>query len=119
MMQRLAQAIGLPTLQVVIDDFIAALRQHPLFAAMMSQAEPGRLRRRLIAFWYAALDGESYRLPSEECPPLRPLSQDQWRVTQALFGRAINRHVPAYLAKPWQQRLEWFGQSLPLSGRMG
>lgn len=115
MMERLAQAIGLPALQAVIDDFIAALRHHPMFAATMSGVEQlDRLRHKLVSFWAAVLDGESYRVSSASFSSLFAGTRHEWRAAYALFARAIQRHVPGYLARLWQQRLDWFGQSLPL-----
>jgi len=120
MMEYLAQAIGLPALQAVIDDFIAALRQHPLFAAAMrGVARLDRLRNRLVTFWYAVLDGESYRWPAQAGLPLQPASQQEWRAAQQLFDQAIARHVPQHLALGWQQRLAWLGQTLPLAETVG
>ncbi|BCL76950.1 hypothetical protein JHS3_26860 [Jeongeupia sp. HS-3] len=123
-MQGLASAIGYSRLQAVIDDFVAALRQHPWFATVNERMpEFDVLRRRLLAFWHAVLDGESYRLP-----PALPhfaevddgkVSECEWRTVNALFTESIDRHLPPHLAEPWRQRLDVISQSLPLSQTRG
>ncbi|WP_035054767.1 hypothetical protein [Andreprevotia chitinilytica] len=114
-MEKLASAIGWPTLQAVIDDFISTLRQHPLLASVLHKLqEHDNWRTRLAAFWHAVLDGESYRVPSLCVPSTNPIRPSQWRALGVLFRRAISRHVPEYLAASWRQRLDWFGQSLPM-----
>lgn len=117
-MQALASAIGYGRLQVVIDDFINTLKQPPWFAAISDRAsELDALRRKLLTFWYAVLDCESYRLP----PALpyfpviddRPVDESEWRTINALFAESIDRHLPPHLAAPWRTRLDLLDQSLP------
>ncbi|GHD65115.1 hypothetical protein [Jeongeupia chitinilytica] len=119
-MQALASAIGHGRLQAVIDDFVDTLKRHPWFAAINDRIpEFETLRRKLLAFWYAVLDGESYRLPPAlpYFPAIddHPVSECQWRTVNALFAESIDRHLPPHLAKPWRMRLDLFGQSLPLN----
>ncbi|WP_432722894.1 hypothetical protein R0381_001417 [Jeongeupia wiesaeckerbachi] len=120
-MQALARAIGHARLQAVIDDFVDTLKRHPWFAVINARMpEFDTLRRTLLAFWHAVLDGESYRLPPAlpHFPAIddHPVSKCEWRTVNALFAESIDRHVPPHLAASWRQRLDLVSQSLPLNG---
>ncbi|HSC80084.1 MAG TPA: hypothetical protein VLC08_07010, partial [Chitinolyticbacter sp.] len=88
-MNKLASLIGFDNIAAVIDDFIHAAARHPRLAAWLSRASDLRpYRQRLIAFWTAALDGESYRLdrPASQLPALiDDLDRQRWHSIETLL----------------------------------
>lgn len=115
-MQKLASLIGFDTIVAVVDDFFRAALQHPMLAPWLSRASDLQpYRQRLIAFWYAALDGESYRLPrpASQLPALiDDIDRRQWRSIEKLLHHAIDRHVPGHLAQHWHRRVDQLGETV-------
>ncbi|UXY15664.1 hypothetical protein N8I74_01225 [Chitiniphilus purpureus] len=116
-MDKLANLIGLDNIVAVVDDFFRAAAQHPLLAPWLARAaDLERYRQRLVAFWYAALDGESYRLarPTSQLPALiDDIDRHHWHSIETLLHHAIDRHVPGDLARHWHRRLDQLGETVP------
>ncbi|GLS02989.1 hypothetical protein GCM10007860_01320 [Chitiniphilus shinanonensis] len=116
-MYSLAYAIGIDRIIAVIDDFLDVASQHPAIAALLSRIPaPLPWRQRLVAFWYATLDGESYRLSNVRTDGAVLFSlvrSNEWQAADDMLRKAIARHVPPYLARQWGQRLDTLGESIP------
>lgn len=117
-MYALASMIGIPAIKNVVDDFLSLLRQHPRFATSINQfADEGPLKGRLVQFWYAVLDGETWRLSmsrgGNSGMQFPAIFAEAHGVVFQLFRKAIARCVPADLAQAWQRRLDILEQSFP------
>ncbi|TJZ77523.1 hypothetical protein [Chitiniphilus eburneus] len=115
-MSSLAYAIGIDRIMAVIDDFIDVASQHPVMIALISRAPAATpWRQRLLAFWYAALDGESYRLAArnDEASLFNLVGSSEWRTLDEVLRGAIERNLPPYLARQWDRRLDSIGESIP------
>ncbi len=116
-MNALASMIGIPAIKAVVDDFLSLLRQHPRFSASYNQiADEGRLKTRLVHFWHAVLDGETWQLSltrgvaGGQMPAI--FAESHGLVFQ-LFRAAINRCLHNELGQAWLRRVDILEQSFP------
>ncbi|GGP22891.1 hypothetical protein [Silvimonas iriomotensis] len=116
-MNALASMIGIPAIKAVVDDFLSLLRQHPRFSASFNQiADEGRLKTRLVHFWHAVLDGETWRLSltrSNGGAQMPAIFADSHGLVFQLFRAAISRCLHNDLATAWLRRVDILEQSFP------
>ncbi|MBB5191960.1 truncated hemoglobin YjbI [Silvimonas terrae] len=116
-MNALASMIGIPAIKAVVDDFLSLLRQHPRFSASYNQiADEGRLKTRLVHFWHAVLDGETWRLSLARGiagGQMPAIFADSHGLVFQLFRAAINRCLQKELAQAWLRRVDILEQSFP------
>ena len=115
-MYALATLIGFPTITAVVDDFLRRLRQNAIFANALPAGDVQPLRSRLVNFWSAILNGESWRLPLSgrgATNRLPALLADYHGVVLRLFHESIDRKVAPDLARAWHRRVDILQQSYP------
>ncbi|KPC52150.1 truncated hemoglobin [Amantichitinum ursilacus] len=114
-MYALATLIGFPTINAVVDDFLRRLRQHAVFSAILPEGDLKPLRLRLVHFWSAVLNGESWNLPlaSNRSNPgrLPSLLGEGHGVVLGVFREAIDSLVSGDLAQAWHRRVDILQQS--------
>ncbi|GAB7127958.1 hypothetical protein JCM19000A_24650 [Silvimonas sp. JCM 19000] len=114
-MYALATLIGFPTINAVVDEFLRRLRQHAVFSSILPEGDLKPLRLRLVNFWGAVLNGESWSLPlaSNRSNPgrLPSLLGEGHGVVLGVFREAIDSLVAADLAQAWHRRVDILQQS--------
>ena len=120
-MYALATLIGFPTITAVVDDFLRRLRQHAVLAAALPDGDLQPLRLRLVNYWSAILNAESWRLPlatRSTTARLPMLLSDCHGAVLGLFREAIDRRVAPDLALAWHRRVDILQQTFPPSREM-
>ncbi len=112
------QAIGLPAIAAVVDDFYDRIQRHPTLAEPFARVRDWpEHKARLTHFWWISLGGEAYRDDQYRVGPvhlalgIEPRLVDDWL---ALFRATLDEHLPPALADAWYLRAENMGRSIRL-----
>lgn len=117
-MQDIAEQIGRATVEAVVADFYARVREHPQLSIPFARVKDWAAHEAHIAhFWWTSLGGERYREADYRVGPKHadvgvttPLMQ-HWL---GLFRATLDAHLPPDLAAPWFERALKIGESLLL-----
>ncbi|TSJ87476.1 group III truncated hemoglobin [Chitinimonas sp. BJB300] len=122
-MRPIADAIGLATVEKVVDAFYAAIRQHPTLAGPFGRVTdwPEHLRH-LSHFWWVTLGGKrylDYRYNVPERHAAAGFTPELLQDWLALFRQTVHTHLDVDLANAWLARVERIGESLRLMHELG
>jgi hemoglobin len=110
------EAIGLPAITAVVDDFYSRIQHHPTLAKPFERVDDWpEHKARLTHFWWLSLGGKAYRDDQYRVGPLHmtlgitDALVDDWL---ALFHQVMVEHLDAELAEAWYRRAANMGRSI-------